>query len=266
MIHPLRRDRLQPADGACPRATTPRRRRRGRSTCTATASCWAKAPACSCWRSWSTPEARGATIYAELTGYGSTGDAFRVTDCHPEGRGAIACMRRALADARLSPEQIGYINAHGTSTRVNDLRRDAGHQEGLRRARVPGADLVEQEHARPPDRRRRRGRTGHLRPGDPPTACCRRRSTTRRPTRSAISTTSRTCRARARAARPEQQLRLRRAERVADRQPRSRGERFSYRRSTGELATLVAGCCSQPGDSRRRFAGWLLERLDAPGQ
>jgi 3-oxoacyl-[acyl-carrier-protein] synthase II len=64
---------------------------------------------------------RGAPIYAELTGYGSTADAFRTTDCHPEGRGAIACMRAALADARLAAEEIGYINAHGTSTRINDL-------------------------------------------------------------------------------------------------------------------------------------------------
>ncbi|MFO0876037.1 MAG: beta-ketoacyl-[acyl-carrier-protein] synthase II [Gemmataceae bacterium] len=63
---------------------------------------------------------RGATIYAEMTGYGSTADAFRVTDSHPEGRGAIACVRAALRDARLSPDQIGYINAHGTSTRLND--------------------------------------------------------------------------------------------------------------------------------------------------
>jgi 3-oxoacyl-[acyl-carrier-protein] synthase II len=63
---------------------------------------------------------RGATIYAEVTGYGSTGDAFRVTDSHPEGRGAIACIQGALADARLAPADIGYINAHGTSTQVND--------------------------------------------------------------------------------------------------------------------------------------------------
>jgi 3-oxoacyl-[acyl-carrier-protein] synthase II len=63
---------------------------------------------------------RGAPIYAELTGYGSTADAYRVTDSHPEGRGAIACMRAALDDAGLRPEDIGYINAHGTSTQVND--------------------------------------------------------------------------------------------------------------------------------------------------
>jgi 3-oxoacyl-[acyl-carrier-protein] synthase II len=64
---------------------------------------------------------RGALIYAELTGYGSTGDAFRVTDSHPEARGAIACVQAALKDARLNPADIGYINAHGTSTRLNDL-------------------------------------------------------------------------------------------------------------------------------------------------
>jgi 3-oxoacyl-[acyl-carrier-protein] synthase II len=64
---------------------------------------------------------RGANIYAELTGYGSTADAFRVTDSHPDGRGAIACVEGALKDSGLPRNQIGYINAHGTSTKVNDL-------------------------------------------------------------------------------------------------------------------------------------------------
>jgi 3-oxoacyl-[acyl-carrier-protein] synthase II len=63
---------------------------------------------------------RRAPVYAEVTGYGSTADAFRVTDSHPEGRGATACMRAALADSGLAREDIGYINAHGTSTKVND--------------------------------------------------------------------------------------------------------------------------------------------------
>jgi 3-oxoacyl-[acyl-carrier-protein] synthase II len=64
---------------------------------------------------------RGATIYGELTGYGSTADAFRVTDSHEDGRGAIACMGGALKDSGLSPADVGYINAHGTSTKVNDF-------------------------------------------------------------------------------------------------------------------------------------------------
>ena len=65
-------------------------------------------------------KARGATIYGEIAGYGSTADAFRLTDTHEEGRGAIACMREALADAGVEPEEVDYINAHGTSTSVND--------------------------------------------------------------------------------------------------------------------------------------------------
>jgi 3-oxoacyl-[acyl-carrier-protein] synthase II len=63
---------------------------------------------------------RGAQIFGEVSGYGSTADAFRITDSHDEGRGAIACMRQALADAAINPEDVDYINAHGTSTAVND--------------------------------------------------------------------------------------------------------------------------------------------------
>jgi 3-oxoacyl-[acyl-carrier-protein] synthase II len=63
---------------------------------------------------------RGAPIYAELSGYGTTADAYRVTDSHPDGRGAIACMKWALKDAGLRPTDIDYVNAHGTSTQVND--------------------------------------------------------------------------------------------------------------------------------------------------
>src|SRR5262249_30717034 len=63
---------------------------------------------------------RKATIYAELVGYGTTADAYRVTDSHPDGRGAVACVRGALKDSGLPVDAIGYINAHGTSTQVND--------------------------------------------------------------------------------------------------------------------------------------------------
>jgi 3-oxoacyl-[acyl-carrier-protein] synthase II len=63
---------------------------------------------------------RGAEIWAELTGYGSSQDAFRITDVHPEGRGAASCMTLALANADLRPDQISYVNAHGTGTVLND--------------------------------------------------------------------------------------------------------------------------------------------------
>jgi 3-oxoacyl-[acyl-carrier-protein] synthase II len=65
-------------------------------------------------------KARKATIYAEVSGYGTTGDAFRMTDPHPEGRGAVWALRNALRDAGLTPADVGYINAHGTSTHAND--------------------------------------------------------------------------------------------------------------------------------------------------
>ncbi|GLV57949.1 3-oxoacyl-[acyl-carrier-protein] synthase 2 [Dictyobacter sp. S3.2.2.5] len=65
-------------------------------------------------------KARGATILAELVGYGSTGDASHVTAPAPGGEGLVRAMRRALQKAGLKPEQVDYINAHGTSTEFND--------------------------------------------------------------------------------------------------------------------------------------------------
>ncbi len=63
---------------------------------------------------------RKANIYGEIAGQASTADAFRLTDCHDEGRGAISSMRLALADAGINAEDVDYVNAHGTSTKVND--------------------------------------------------------------------------------------------------------------------------------------------------
>ena len=64
--------------------------------------------------------ARGAKIYGVIEGCGNTCDAHHVTAPHPEGRGAIACMKQALAEAGLTPDDIGYINAHGTATNKGD--------------------------------------------------------------------------------------------------------------------------------------------------
>jgi 3-oxoacyl-[acyl-carrier-protein] synthase II len=86
---------------------------------------------------------RGAKIYAEITGYGASSDAYHLTQPSPEGEGAQRSMRMALKDAGRNPEDIDYINAHGTSTPVGDV------EESLAISKVFGA------HAQP-------GKDGHL--------------------------------------------------------------------------------------------------------
>jgi 3-oxoacyl-[acyl-carrier-protein] synthase II len=82
---------------------------------------------------------RGARIYAEVIGYGSAGDCFRVTDPHDEGRGSVQAMRSALKDSQIDMEQLSYIAAHGTSTELNDRMetRALKHVFGKRAYQIP---------------------------------------------------------------------------------------------------------------------------------
>ena len=94
--------------------------------------------------------ARGAKIYAEVVGYGANCDAHHITAPAPDGVGAAACMKLALADAGVAPEEVGYLNAHGTSTPMND------------RCETAAVKTAFGEHAKKLLMSSTKSRTGHL--------------------------------------------------------------------------------------------------------
>jgi 3-oxoacyl-[acyl-carrier-protein] synthase II len=93
---------------------------------------------------------RGAKIYAEIIGFGCNADAYHITAPSPNGEGAARCMNLALKDAGLNPEDIDYINAHGTSTQMNDL------------SETQGMKTVFKEHAKKVPISSTKSMTGHL--------------------------------------------------------------------------------------------------------
>jgi len=90
---------------------------------------------------WEHARRRGAKIYAEVVGFGQTADAHHITAPAPDGSGAQEAMRLAMRDGGFQPDQVGYINAHGTSTPHGDGRRDR-RREGPCSATGPGSSSL----------------------------------------------------------------------------------------------------------------------------
>ena len=145
--------------------------------------------------SYESAKARGAKILGVLAGCGEMADSFHRTRSSPDGKPIIGCIRNAIADAGLTPDDIDYINPHGTGTPENDKMEYLGVSARVRRAREIDPDLVEQVDDRPHAVGRRRGRGGVHAADARRTSACRRPSTTTSRIRRSRSTSCRTRRA-----------------------------------------------------------------------
>ena len=99
-------------------------------------------------------------VLGRLTGYGATADAFHLTAPDPEGDGAARAIERGARRRQVEPGEVDYVNAHGTSTPLNDRSETEAIKRVVRRARATDPGLLDEVVDRPPARRRRRGRGG----------------------------------------------------------------------------------------------------------
>ena len=113
-------------------------------------------------------KSRGAHIYCEVAGFASRGNAYHMTGLRPDALEMSEAILDAMRQGNIQPEDIDYINAHGSGTKQNDRHETGAYKNTLARSRVQGADQLDQVDDRALARRDRRDRDGRLRAGHRP--------------------------------------------------------------------------------------------------